>query len=358
MVGTALDTRGGVSSVERLILAHPPEGVEYRHLVTHRDGRLGKALPWLGAMGRLRGAARDADLAHVHFSAKGSLYRKAAIARRLRRLGVPLVLHAHGSGFDAFHAGLGARGKKAVAGFLAGADRVLVLSASWRDFYVGAGARPENVVVLPNPVRLPQRANDVGPAPAVRILFMGRLGERKGIYDLLEAAALVAREGRRFTLTVLGDGEVEQVRERATRLGLEGVLDLRAWVAEAERDALLAQAQVFALPSRAEGLPMALLEAMAHGMACVASPVGGIPELVREGHNGLLVPPGEPARLAAALRALLDDPGLRRRLGAAAREDVRPLAVDAYSARLGAVYADVLAERAGPADRGGPAERA
>jgi glycosyltransferase involved in cell wall biosynthesis len=348
MVGTALETRGGVSSVERLILAHPPPGVEYRHLATHRDGRLGKAVPWLGAMARLRGAARRADLAHVHFSAKGSFHRKAAIARRLRRMGVPHVLHAHGSGFDAFHAGLGARGKRACAGFLAGADRVLVLSRSWERFYVEAGARPESVVVLPNPVGVPARANDVGPTPAVRILFMGRLGERKGVYELLAACADLAsaRSGRTFTLTLLGDGEVEQVRAKAAELGLEGSLDLRAWVSEAERDALLGQAQVFALPSKAEGLPMALLEAMAHGMACVTSPVGGIPELVRDGRNGLLVPPGDPKALAAALRSLVDDPALRRRLGQAAREDVLPLSIDAYSGRLGQIYADVLAARA------------
>lgn len=346
MVGTALETRGGVSSVERLILAHPPQGVQYRHLVTHRDGKLGKAVPWLGAMARLRGAAKVADLAHVHFSAKGSFYRKAALARRLRRMKVPHVLHAHGSGFDTFHAGLGPRGKKACAEFLSGADRVLVLSKSWQEFYTQAGARPESVVVLPNPVRVPARANDVGPAPAVRVLFMGRLGERKGVYELLAASADLAKSGRTFTLTLLGDGEVGQVRAKAAELGLKDALDLRAWVPEAERDALLGQAQVFALPSKAEGLPMALLEAMAHGMACVASPVGGIPELVRDGRNGLLVPPGDAAALAAALRSLVDDPALRRRLGQAAREDVLPLSVEAYSKRLGQVYADVLAERA------------
>jgi glycosyltransferase involved in cell wall biosynthesis len=106
---------------------------------------------------------------------------------------------------------------------------------------------------------------------------------------------------------------------------------------------LLARAAVVVLPSHREGLPMVLLEAMAHGRAVVATPVGGVPSLVEDGRTGLLVPPGDAEAVRAAMERLLGDPDLRRRLGAAAREKVTELCswdrvvdetLDAYEAAL------------------------
>ena len=96
---------------------------------------------------------------------------------------------------------------------------------------------------------------------------VGPLGERKGTYDLVEAAALlpeVARE--RLTITLAGDGDVDQIREKVHSLGLDDTVTVPGWIGPAERDRLLSEAAIFVLPSYEEGLPMALLEAMAHGV--------------------------------------------------------------------------------------------
>jgi len=113
---------------------------------------------------------------------------------------------------------------------------------------------------------------------------------------------------------------------------------VRSWIDAAQRDALLASAEGFILPSYHEGLPMALLEAMAWGLAPVVTPVGSIPELVDSEVNGLLTQPGDLSGLAAAIERVTLDHGLRARLGAAARRRVEPLAVDVYAQKLCALY--------------------
>ncbi|HEC35634.1 MAG TPA: glycosyltransferase [Anaerolineae bacterium] len=136
----------------------------------------------------------------------------------------------------------------------------------------------------------------------------------KGHEVLLDAAHLLEREGLQFLLWLVGDGDLRPVMEaKAEALGLSQVvrfLGRRADVPE-----ILADADIFVLASHWEGMPGAIMEAMASGLPVVATCVGGVPELVVDGETGFLVPPGDVQALAAALRRLLDEPELRRRLG-------------------------------------------
>jgi glycosyltransferase involved in cell wall biosynthesis len=165
------------------------------------------------------------------------------------------------------------------------------------------GAR--DVRWIPNGVEIPAEVGAEADPPEV--LFVGRLAPEKGIHELAEAA-------RGLNLVVAGDGPLRPL--------VPGAL---GFVPHEEVERLLARAAAVVLPSHREGLPMALLEAMAHGRAVVATPVGGIPSLVEDGRTGLLVPPGDAGALRAAIDRLLGDPGLRRRLGEAARERVTEL---------------------------------
>jgi glycosyltransferase involved in cell wall biosynthesis len=108
------------------------------------------------------------------------------------------------------------------------------------------------------------------------------------------------------------------------------------WVGSAERDALLGRATIFALPSRIEGLPVSMLEAMAFGLPVVVTPVGGIPDVIEDGATGRLVPADDVDALAGAMRALLDDPAAATAMGTAAR-----------AAILGTYDLDVVADRVG-----------
>ena len=199
--------------------------------------------------------------------------------------------------------------------------------------------------MLPNAVPAPQ----TGAVPRAlsgpcRILFLGRVGERKGTPVLLQALAQMRDAD--WELICAGDGEVSKYKAMAGQLGLEPRVRFLGWVDEDEAQALLAGSDLLVLPSLNEGLPMSIIEAMAHGLPVIATPVGGIPELVTSGKTGLLVPPAEPDTLAEALRHLIEDPQSRRRMGANALAAWREHhLIDAYCRELGTLYEETLQGR-------------
>jgi glycosyltransferase involved in cell wall biosynthesis len=163
-------------------------------------------------------------------------------------------------------------------------------------------------------------AHDRGP---VKILAVGRLLPLKGHAVLLEAAARLVSDGAPVQITIVGDGhERARLEQLAARLGVDR--DVR-FAGAVGRDVLpdyYAQADIFCLPSFAEGVPVVLMEAMAAGLPVVATRVAGIPELIRDEQSGLLVSPGRPDLLFAALRRLVESASLRRRIGTAGRARV------------------------------------
>jgi glycosyltransferase involved in cell wall biosynthesis len=151
---------------------------------------------------------------------------------------------------------------------------------------------------------------------------------------------LAQGEASALRAVLCGPGELpERGRELlAERPGVEW----RGWQGEAEKEELLREKAIFVLPSTSEGLPMAVLEAMAWGRAIVATAVGGVPDVLADGVEGLLVPPGDSTALATALTELAADEELRARLGAAARDRARRLNAEEVTGRLEAIYAELL----------------
>ncbi len=159
-----------------------------------------------------------------------------------------------------------------------------------------------------------------GPA---RVLIVARMDPDKDPLGLVEAAGALRETGVDATWRWLGDGPLmSEVRAAARRVRLDGAMELRGWVPHTEIHDHYAWADVFLLGSRTEGLPVALMEAMSSGLAVIATAVGGIPELITSGANGLLVPAGNPRALAEAVARLVREPTERARLGRAARERV------------------------------------
>jgi glycosyltransferase involved in cell wall biosynthesis len=126
-------------------------------------------------------------------------------------------------------------------------------------------------------------------------------------------------QNRPWTATLAGNGPVPKYRAEAASMGLADRVFLPGWQSADQVKALLAEADIFVLPSQHEGLPMAILEAMAGGVPVIATPVGAIGDAIRDGQTGLLVPPGDVGALAAALARLLDNAGLRHTLATNAR---------------------------------------
>jgi glycosyltransferase involved in cell wall biosynthesis len=166
----------------------------------------------------------------------------------------------------------------------------------------------------------PRRRAADGPA---ELLFVGRLAAVKGVVVLFDALERLRARGVDARLTLVGDGpERARLEREAAARGLDGTVRLvghQSQEAVAER---LAAADLFVLPSFAEGVPVVLMEAMASRAAVVATRVAGVPELVEDGVSGRLVPPGDAEGLADALAALIADPALRARMGEAGRSKV------------------------------------
>ena len=173
-------------------------------------------------------------------------------------------------------------------------------------------------------VPVEQFAHSAPAPPEPLVLTLSRLVPQKGQAVLVGAIAHLRAQGRDVRCVIAGAGPLEDdLRALCEELGVSDLVELPGAVPPAGVPALLESASVFCLPSLAEGLPVVLMEAMASGVPVVATRVMGIPELVEDGSTGLLVPPGEPAALAAALTRVLDDAELRARLVRAGREKVR-----------------------------------
>ncbi len=339
--GPSLAVRGGISSVEQLICDYLPPYVSMRHVPTLEEGSaFAKAAVFARAVQVLRRTLESLEptIVHLHFASRGSTLRKFILAEMATRAGRPLVLHAHGAEFDQFHRKLPGAVRRNVNRTLQRANVLVTLSTQWRDFYVEeCEVSPSHIVVLPNPVRLPVEVPDRGGRDIVQFLHLGRLGERKGGYDLVNAfAGLPEGLRNRARLVMAGDGDVDGMRKLAEPLGSQ--VEVHPWVGTYERDRLLAQSDVFVLPSRAEGVPMALLEAMANGLPSITSPVGGIPDVFRNGLDGMLVTPGDVPQIRAAMSRLISEDAARLAAGRAARERARAFDVHVYARRLADIY--------------------
>ena len=234
-------------------------------------------------------AAADADLVHAFWLPNAV----AALAARK-----PVVVTLPGTDMEL------ARRAPKPAGWVFRRVRVsLAVAEAFAEQARQLGAR--DVRVVPTGLDLPPESGE--PADPPEVLYAGRLSEEKGVEELAAAA-----DG--LNLVVAGDGPLRPLFPQA-----------RGMVPRAELFGLMERASVVVCPSRRDGLPVVCAEAMAHARPVVASAVGGLPDMVRDGETGLLVPPRDPAALRAAVDRLLADAELRRRLGAAARERIAEL---------------------------------
>jgi glycosyltransferase involved in cell wall biosynthesis len=326
MVGTDLGGMGGVRSVVRGYL---DGGLFQRYpcvyVASHRAGstwvKITTALQaWLRVAVLLR--RLDAPLVHVQTASRGSFWRKFVVCLLARAAGRPYIVHLHGGGFARFYQDeSGSLGRRLIRSTLAHAALVIALSEEWRQqlLRICPTARIEvlhNAVVIPD-IHGP-RPQELEPT----LLFLGHLLRDKGVYDLVRAFALIAPKFPRARLVLGGVGDIEAVRQLAAQLEIPRRVSCPGWLDAERKTAAFAGSLVFLLPSYAEGMPMALLEAMSWGLPVIATPVGGIPQVVEHEVSGLLIAPGDIEDCAAQIERLLTDPSLRERLGSAARERI------------------------------------
>jgi len=298
------------------------------------------------AMLRVLGAGllRRIDLLHIHMAERGSVLRKLLILHLGRALGIPVILHLHGANFAEFCDGLPAWLRRVVIASMNRANAVVVLGSHWASYVERIGIDPGRIRIIRNAVPGPEASSAARPGGRCRILFLGVIAERKGMPELIEALSREELRGLDWEIAIGGNGNTDPYLALVEQHGLSDRVRFLGWVDNPKARALLAETDIFVLPSRNEGLPMAILEAMAFGVPVVATPVGDIREAVEDGVTGVIVPVRDPQALAKALADLVRDPVLRRRLGDQALTRFHAdFDIAAFNRRLAALYAETMA---------------
>lgn len=390
-VGSLPPPQGGIGTYidglmrSRVARAYAIDFLEVGVAPLFRRYRALRPLQSLRSIVRLRQQLRRTrpDLVHVHVADFPGFWEKAAFARIASRGGIPTVLHLHGGSLDRSLRRLSGLRARWVSRVLAGATAVVSPAIAWRPF-LERFAAAERIVVLPNAIhpadferRVATGANgiaahaDVAGAAAhapgvtahedpvgavaratgidtagcgpVRLLFLGMLSPRKGLDELL--VALHGHED--IHLDIVGGeevaGAIEHYRRRFHAAGLGPRVTFHGERVGDEKLRFLHAADIFVLPSRSESFGIANLEAMACGLAIVTTRTGAVPEYLENEVQALLVDPGDSTALAAALRRLIEDPGLRHRLGKAALRRVQDFGWDVVGEQVEGLYARCLA---------------
>ncbi len=258
-----------------------------------------------------------ASLVHIHSASRGSFWRAAMFGELARITGVPFALHIHSGEFPAFFDGCNRFAKALVRRTFRQARGVICLTPGWKKKLLSQIDPQAAMTSLPNPVAVPNEIPLQNTESKLRLLFLGRLTEKKGLFDLFQAMPRVLARFPDLQLVVAGDGDIEMAREYATQSGIAHAVVFKGWVDGEKKERCLKEAALFVLPSHFEGFPVSILEAMTYGKPVVATCVGGVPEVFVDGIHGHLVPPHDPDALAEALLKLLADPELMARFGIA-----------------------------------------
>ena len=330
LVGKGPPDRGGISAFIGALLEGPlASSHELRFCNLTRDAKQQAGRLTASNVGRtladaraVRRAAGWADVVHIHTALVPAvtLTRAGLLAAAARTRGAPVVLHVHSGWVERW---LTTPARRAYArAMLAGVNRIVTMSNPSAQAIAAAVGR-DRVSVFDNWVDLETYAPGPEAERTPRILYAGVLTPRKGVGDLLRACASLAAGGVDHELLIAGGTSDDGVADAdaVRRVACPTARYLGALPHDA-MPSLFRDADVFCLPSWFEAMPLSILEAMASGVAVVATTVGDIPRLVEDGVTGILVPPNDPRALAAALGELVTDTERRRQMGKAGRRRV------------------------------------
>jgi glycosyltransferase involved in cell wall biosynthesis len=284
-----------------------------------------------------------ADILHLQVSERGSFLRKGVILLLGKSLGMKTILHHHGAELITFFQSASPSIQRFTAWIARLADLNIVLGLHWKSFIVEKmHVSPDKVVVLYNATTDKPRAqavfNDGSNLP--HLLLMANLSKRKGVSEFLQSVARIKNDGQHLKVTISGGGSIAHYKAEAAALGIDDVCRFTGWLDPEAAHGMLLSADALVLPSYDEGLPMVILEALSAGVPVVATPVGSIPDVLKDEVSCLFVTPGSVDELSVALMRVLKDSELRSRLSRNGREIyLENFNLDDYMRKLLQLYA-------------------
>lgn len=280
---------------------------------------------------------RNISIVHIHTASYNSFRRSALFISLAKFFKRKVVVHIHGGGFKEYYE----KNTSFVHKNLLKCDTIIALTQYWKEYFNALGFK--NVVIVPNIVDTPVTKEKKNNDGKVHILYLGLITKAKGIYDLLDVVSEHKAEfENKITLHIGGNGETTTLQSIINERDLSQIVKFEGWVSGDKKVELLNNADVFILPSYTEGLPISILEAMSYRLPVISTPVGGIPEVVKEGENGVLITPGDKEALYNAIIKLATDKELRMKMGELSYRKVQPHFPDNVSAKLEYIYNELL----------------
>ena len=241
-------------------------------------------------------------IVHIHGAANASFDRCKMFINLAKRFGKKVILHEHAADFVEYYSA--SDNKDDIQSTLNKCDRLIVLSKSWQDYFASIGVDKNKIKVLNNIVSPPELHPEFHTRDGkLHLLYMGEISKRKGGFDLLKAVADHKEQFEGKLLLRMGGNQVDgDIRSFIREHSLESFVTYEGWIAGQKKIECLNWEDVYILPSYNEGLPIAILEAMAYHHPVISTPVGGIPEIITSNEDGLLVTPGNSEEIANAIK--------------------------------------------------------
>ena len=320
MIGPARSVNGGISTVvNNYYKAGLDTKVQLKYIGTMEDGsKWHKLKIAIQALIQFMFIVSKFDLVHVNMASDVSLYRKLTFICLTKMFGKKLVIHQHGGNIKQFYySECSPKRRQFIKKVLQKADAFIVVAPYLKDIFKDI-VEEEKIIVLPNAIEIPE--NIQKEYTEQNLLFLGRLCKEKGIYELLDAVQDLKSEFPKLHLYLGGVWVEEGLENKAKQC--EEYVHYLGWIDAKQKDKYLKKCNIFVLPTYFEGLPMSLLEGMAYECACVASEVGGIPQVMTSGKDGVLISAKDVESLKNALKKLLESPSLQKELGKNAKKTV------------------------------------
>lgn len=340
--------RGGIAAVESVYSTfYKP----FNHIATVTDGdssKLAKLFQFGKALAKFLWWMifhREIKIVHVHGASNASFWRKRILINIAKSFGKKVVFHLHGGMFQSFYA----HHPKTVRKTIEKCDCVIALSEYWKQ-WLETTFNCKKVVIIKNAIETP-RLHKI-PHDTFNLLFLGLLGENKGIYDLLDVIIAHKKElSGKMQLLIGGNGEVDKVKSIIRQNDISDIAIYEGWVSGEIKRNLFNLSDALILPSYHEGVPITILEAESYELPIISTKVGGIPEIVEDGKNGILVDPGDKEAICHAIDKLMNNHPLAVMMGQSSSYIVEDHLANYVEQQLDTMYKKLIYKSGGDCPR-------
>lgn len=307
MVGPARSVKGGMTSVVDSYYDYGlDKKINLKYLESSNDkNKILKAIKEITGFCKFKLLVKKYDIIHIHMASRRSTYRKCKYIKEAKKAKKKVIVHVHGAEFKVFYdKECNESQKRYIKECLNMCDKIIVLSEEWEEYFQNIVPR-DKIEVIYNAINIPKDFEKN--TETKQILFLGRLGERKGIYDLIDVVEQLISQYKDIKLIACGDGEYEKVKKIVEDRKLKSNIEIYNWISGKEKEEKLKNSSFYVLPSYNEGMPMSLIEGMAYKNIPISTKVGGIPRVIENGINGFIIEPGDKKKLKEILENILDD---------------------------------------------------